>query len=78
MNTNYSISNDFKLYIWEDFYPGERYSLAVAIASSLEEAKALVLEQYGMASGVYGMADRGIEWGDYYTKPLNKPFAITD
>ena len=70
MNTNYSISNDFKLYIWEDFYPGERYSLAVAIASSLEEAKALVMEDYGMP-------DRGIEWGDYYTRPLNKPFAIT-
>tara|TARA_R110000764_G_scaffold229878_1_gene320883 strand:+ start:42 stop:254 length:213 start_codon:yes stop_codon:yes gene_type:complete len=68
---------NLKLYIWDDWYSGERYSLAVAIASSLEEAKALVLEQYGTASGGYGMADRGIEWGDYYTKPLNKPFAIT-
>tara|TARA_R110000803_G_scaffold129146_1_gene196484 strand:- start:213 stop:440 length:228 start_codon:yes stop_codon:yes gene_type:complete len=69
MNTNYSISNDFKLYIWDDWYAGGRYSLAVAVASSLEEAKALVMEEYGMPA-------RGIEWGDYYTKPLNKPFAV--
>tara|TARA_R110000803_G_scaffold54309_3_gene111007 strand:- start:2772 stop:2987 length:216 start_codon:yes stop_codon:yes gene_type:complete len=70
MNTNYSISNDFKLYIWEDFYSYYTSGMAVAIASSLEEAKALVMEEYGRP-------DRGVEWGDYYTRPLNKPFAIT-
>ncbi len=54
MNTNYSISNDFKLYIWEDFYSYYTSGMAVAIASSLEEAKALVMEEYGRP-------DRGVE-----------------
>ena len=70
MNTNYSISNDFKLYIWDDFYSGYYSGMAVAIASSLEEAKDLVGKNHGWP---YKLNN----WGAYYTVPLNSPFAIS-
>ena len=44
--------------------------MAVAVASSLEEAKALVEENHGWP---YKLKN----WGDYYTVPLNSPFAIS-
>ena len=69
MDNNYSISNEFKLYVWDDWCSDYDTGVAIAIASSLEEAKALVMEDYGITNKV-------IKWGDYYTKPLNKPFAV--
>ena len=69
MKPNYSSSNDFKLYIWDDFYTDYTNGIAVAIARSLEEAKALVEKEHG---GSYYLDC----WGDYYTAPLNKPFAV--
>ena len=63
-------TQDLKLYIWDDFYPYDTSGMAVAIASSLEEAKALVEENHGWP---YKLKN----WGDYYTVPLNSPFAIS-
>ena len=70
MDTNYSISNDFKLYVWDVFYSDHTDGLAVAIASSLEEAKALVEKDHCWP---YNLK----KWGDYYTVPLNAPFAVS-
>ena len=61
---------NLKLYIWDDFYSDYSDGMAVAIASSLEEAKALVEENHGVPYKLYN-------WGDYYTVPLNSPFAIS-
>jgi hypothetical protein len=62
---------NLKLYIWDDFYPYDTKAIvAVAIASSLDEAKALVEENHGWP---YKLKN----WGDYYTVPLNSPFAIS-
>ena len=61
---------NLKLYIWDDFYSDYSDGMAVAIASSLEEAKALVgkdtYEPYNLKN-----------WGDYYTVPRNSPFAVS-
>tara|TARA_R110001632_G_scaffold9206_1_gene35549 strand:- start:71 stop:286 length:216 start_codon:yes stop_codon:yes gene_type:complete len=61
---------DLKLYIWDEFYSDFTDGMAVAIASSLEEAKALVEENHGWP---YKLKN----WGDYYTVPLNSPFAVS-
>ena len=61
---------NLKLYIWDDFYPYDTSGMAVAIASSLEEAKALVEENHGWP---YKLKN----WGDYYTVPLTEPFAVS-
>ena len=61
---------DLKLYIWDDFYSDYSDGMAVAIASSLEEAKALVEKNHGWP---YKLKN----WGDYYTVPLNSPFAVS-
>jgi hypothetical protein len=58
-----------QLYIWNDFCPDYTSGLAVAVASSLEEAKALVLKDCGFE-------DDWISWGSYYTKTLDSAFAI--
>lgn len=62
--------NDFKLYVWDSFYSGYYSGMAVAIASSLEEAKALVGKD---TYGPYNLEN----WGDYYTVPLNSLFAVS-
>lgn len=61
---------NLKLYIWEDFYSDYTDGIAVAIASSLEEAKALVGRD---TYGPYNLKS----WGDYYTVPLNVPFSVS-
>lgn len=61
---------DLKLYIWDDFYSDYSDGMAVAIASSLEEAKALVEKNHGWP---YKLKN----WGDFYTVPLNLPFAVS-
>jgi hypothetical protein len=61
---------DLKLYIWDDFYSDYSDGMAVAIASSLEEAKALVEKNHGWP---YKLKN----WGDYYTVPLTEPFAVS-
>tara|TARA_R110000764_G_scaffold229878_1_gene320884 strand:+ start:266 stop:481 length:216 start_codon:yes stop_codon:yes gene_type:complete len=61
---------DLKLYIWDEFYSDFTDGMAVAIASSLEEAKALVGKD---TYGPYNLKN----WGDYYTVPLNSPFAVS-
>ena len=60
----------FKLYIWEDFYSDYTDGIALAIACSLEEAKALV------GRDTYGPYDLK-SWGDYYTVPLTEPFSVS-
>ena len=61
---------NLKLYVWEDFYSDFTDGIAVAIASSFEEAKALVGRD---TYGPYNLE----KWGDHYTVPLNAPFAVS-
>ena len=61
---------DLKLYIWDDFYSDYTDGMAVAIASSLEEAKALVGKD---TYGPYNLKN----WGDHYTVPLTEPFSVS-
>lgn len=67
---NYSISNNYELYIWDDFCCDYTCGLAVAVASSLEEAKDIVAKECGDCVSQ-------IDWGSYYKMPLNAPFAIS-
>jgi len=69
MDNNYSITNDFKMYIWEYHGHNTTDGLVVVIASTLEEAKALL--QTKSEDGVCT-----IKWEDYITKPLNEPLVL--
>jgi len=56
-----------KLYVWDDFASDYSSGLAVAIASSQEEAMESVRNIFGMDP---------VHWGKCKVKPLDEPFAV--
>ena len=47
--------NDMKLFVWDNFCPDYTSGLAFAIAESLEEAKDLVVKEYGWEPYKWGI-----------------------
>ena len=58
----------YKLYVWEDFCRDYTGGLAVAIATSKEEAEQLVIKECGWEPQVYN-------WGVLSIYPVNCPIA---